>query len=620
MNLSIFPHLQNVYHLPYSPCNLVSLGLLNNSGIYHDNENETLYEVKTRQVLAQAQRWRNSYLLRPLNLSDGAVNLLRVDSSTYQPPNILQTTANSSSTYSLSTWHKRLGHINFPSLKTFLRRLGIAFNDDSNGHLCDSCQRAKAAKVYNREPQKRAQRPYQFIHTDLVGPIKPVGFAGERYFFTFTDDCTRLTETYTGTKKSDWLKCLKTYHSLCRTRSKEEHPIERLRSDYGSELQSHQADDWMQKEGITFEPSAPYSQEQNDVSERMGRTIMDMTRATILEGNIDDDLWPELVLAMTYIKNSRPTKALDNLSPHEAHFHEQPSLTHLRILGSTVYVLLHKEERSMKSEKWAPRALKGTLVVYDGHTIYRVHIKEQNKVIRVKDLRIFEDYEAKKSTELPDYSNDLPTFQGFHYDDDDDEELERQIPRTSRKVSAREEEPKTRTQEGQKAPQPPSSVSTRVNNAETEPKGQNSCAGVEPKAAAEPSQKSRTGRTVKPSTKALEATRHARIHTSNQNSPPIPQKSADVEKLVVQLTTLLSNWDADASILATQAEDQPEEPDSNQAENPLVLLATRLSSANAGDLDQFVCSTQFDIEEPETYTRAMQSAHATEWARAMEEN
>lgn len=34
--------LQNVYYLPNSQCNLVSLGLLNESGIYHDNENETL--------------------------------------------------------------------------------------------------------------------------------------------------------------------------------------------------------------------------------------------------------------------------------------------------------------------------------------------------------------------------------------------------------------------------------------------------------------------------------------------------------------------------------------------------------------------------------------------------
>lgn len=139
-----------------------------------------------------------------------------------------------------------------------------------------------------------------------------MGFSGKRYFFTFTDNSTRYIETYTGIRKSDLLKCLKTFHSLYKTKSKQEHPIERLCSDYGLEIQSHKTDEWLQKESIIFEPSAPYSQEQSGVSERTGRTLMDMTCASILEGNIDDDLWPEILLAINYIKNNRPTKALPN--------------------------------------------------------------------------------------------------------------------------------------------------------------------------------------------------------------------------------------------------------------------------------------------------------------------
>lgn len=219
--------------------------------------------------------------------------------------------------------------------------------------------------------------------TYSVGPINPIGFGGERYFFTFTDDFSRYTEIYTGSKKSNWFKYLKAFHNLWKTRSKEEHPVKRLRSDNGSEQQSKGVDEWLRKEGITFEPSAPYSQEQNGVSKRVGRNIMDMTRATILEGNLNDELWPEIILAMTYVKNVRPTRALQGNNPYQVQHQKNPDISHLWILGSTVYVFfIHEKERTLKSEKWAPRAIRGRLVGYDGH-IYRVHIESQNKVIRV---------------------------------------------------------------------------------------------------------------------------------------------------------------------------------------------------------------------------------------------
>ena len=54
-------------------------------------------------------------------------------------------------------------------------------------------------------------------------------------------------------------------------------------------------------------------------------------------------------------------------------------------------------------------------------------------------------------------------------------------------------------------------------------------------------------------------------------------------------------------------------------EDPLKILATRINLANAVDQDQFVSSTQFDVEEPETYTCAMQGPNTAKWAKAIEE-
>lgn len=146
-----------------------------------------------------------------------------------------------------------------------------------------------------------------------------------------------------------------------------------------------------------------------------------MTRATILERNIDDNPWLKLVFAMTYVKNNQLTRAVQNLSLYEVYTHKLPNLSHLQVLGSTVYVFLHKKEQILKSEKQALRALKKTLVGYDGHTIYCIHLKDQKKVIWVKDLYIFEDYESKFSTELSGYSESTPIFEEFLLANNDNE-------------------------------------------------------------------------------------------------------------------------------------------------------------------------------------------------------
>ena len=44
-----------------------------------------------------------------------------------------------------------------------------------------------------------------------------------------------------------------------------------------------------------------------------------------------------------------------------------------------------------------------------------------------------------------------------------------------------------------------------------------------------------------------------------------------------------------------------------------------MNSANGSDHDQFAFASQLDVEEPETYARAMQGPNATHWAKAMKE-
>lgn len=222
-------NLQNFYYLLSSLYNLVSLELLNNNRILDDNENKTLYQLKSKKVLAQTKKQRNSYLLKPLNLSDKAIFLVKINNKMYEwPPQTFFSSLTSQIPLFITIWHNRFDYTNFTSLKKYLNRLKVDYVDNSESYICNSCQYAKKTKIYNWDPQKRSTQPYHFIHIDLVGLINSLGLLGKKYFFTFTKDCTRYTETYTGSKKSNWLKYFKTFHNLYHTISKQAHPIKQL--------------------------------------------------------------------------------------------------------------------------------------------------------------------------------------------------------------------------------------------------------------------------------------------------------------------------------------------------------------------------------------------------------
>ena len=294
---------------------------------------------------------------------------------------------------------------------------------------------------------------------------------------------------------------------------------------------------------------------------------MDMMRGIILEGRIDDTLWHEIVLAMTYIKNLRPTRALkDSISPIEMQNQAFPDLQHLRILGSNVYVFLHKEGQSLNFAKWEARALRGKLVGFDGHTIYKVHIEDQNEVIRVKDMRIFEDITSKAATSLPDFKG-KPMFGGVQIPDE-------QSP--SDKSSASEEEKNV----PKKSPQKLSK--TRIGRKENRVSEEENA----PKRSPKKSIKSWAGRTIKPT-----------------------PKSQDGNTIYTLLTSLFDkDWEQNTKVSAFLAffcdKDQglsDEAPDIDAELDLLQILATCIYKANAGNSSDFSWSSKLDVEKPETY-------------------
>lgn len=95
--------------------------------------------------------------------------------------------------------------------------------------------------------------------------------------------------------------------------------------------------------------------------------------------------------------------------------------------------------------------------------------------------------------------------------------------------------------------------------------------------------------------------------------------------MIVRLTKLLdTDWKDQAcvSILSTRvtaSEGDTDTPATSEEDFLKILAAKLISKVNAEDEAQFVFSTQIDVEEPETYNRAMNGTHAPQWSQAMRE-
>jgi hypothetical protein len=95
-----------------------------------------------------------------------------------------------------------------------------------------------------------------------------------------------------------------------------------------------------------------YTPQQNGVSERKNRTILNMVRSMISARNIPKRFWPEAVKWATYVMNRSPIHAVKDLTPGEAWSGIKPSVHHFRVFGCISHVHIpdvHRKKLDSKS-------------------------------------------------------------------------------------------------------------------------------------------------------------------------------------------------------------------------------------------------------------------------------
>ena len=292
-------------------------------------------------------------------------------------------------------WHRRLGHFNNRGLQRMI--LFDAVKGLPHLHLsnqpCSSCQLGKhARKKMPKQSTHHTSKPLELVHSDVCGPFRVNSLGGCRYFVTFIDDFSKKTWIYFIKNKSEVLSKFRNFVTLMKTSTGK--TIQTLRTDNGGEYTSKDFFEFCLSQGISREMPPPYTPERNGVAERRNRSLLDITRCLLIDKELPGHLWAEAVKAAGDILNLRSTKRHPDRTPNELFQGKKPSISHLRVFGSSAFAHIPKNTRT----KLDPRAEKCILLSFDeAAKAYRCYRPSTRKVFISRDLLIDETTSSKST-------------------------------------------------------------------------------------------------------------------------------------------------------------------------------------------------------------------------------
>jgi hypothetical protein len=286
-------------------------------------------------------------------------------------------------------WHKRLGH----TFRTKLQRIrredaatGLKVTGDSREIECTDSATGRLVRLACKEATIEKGKPGQHLSVDLCGPMQTESLGGAKYFLVVKDRVTCYRKAYfLKTKEAE--KVVQLIENHIRMISKKTgNKVKTLRTDNAMEFVNQEMTAKLSRMRIKHEGTASCTPEENKSIEREKETIIEMARKMIHATSFPPSLWAEMVLTAVYLHNIIPNRK-DKLSPFERIFKKKPRMDHLRIIGSKVFVLIPKGQRTQLNKLYWT----GRLVGYGGSTrVYRIYDPKTQNVHTCKEIRVLE--------------------------------------------------------------------------------------------------------------------------------------------------------------------------------------------------------------------------------------
>ncbi|GJX02619.1 zinc finger, CCHC-type containing protein [Tanacetum coccineum] len=317
--------LLNVLHVPNIRKNLVSSSILNNCGYKQVIESNNFVLSKHGVFIDFGYLSNHMFRLNIVfdNIGSAFMSTSKLNDS------IL--------------WHARLGHVHFKRMQD-MSKDGLIPSFDMDTEKCQTCMMNKITKKPFQNV-KRETKVLELIHSDLCDLHATPSLGNKKYFVIFIDDASRFC-----------------YVNLLHSKD--------------------EALDKFKSVGIIHETTAPYTPQQNGISERKNRVLKEMDNSMLSYSGLSQGLWGEALLTACYLLNRVPNKR-NRVTPYELWTKKKPNLNYLRVWGCRAVVRLPDPKLKTLGE----RGIKCIFVGYAEHSkAFRFYVIEPNDSVAINSI------------------------------------------------------------------------------------------------------------------------------------------------------------------------------------------------------------------------------------------
>ncbi|GJV07543.1 zinc finger, CCHC-type containing protein [Tanacetum coccineum] len=258
----------NVLHVPNIRKNLVSSSVLNNCGYKQVIESNKFVLSKHGVFIGFGYLSNQMFRLNIVN------------------DNIASAFMSNSKLNDSILWHARLGHVHVKRMQD-MSKDGLILTFDMDTEKCKTCMLTKITKKPFQNV-KRETKVLELIHSDLCDLHATPSLGNKKYFVTFIDDASRFCYVYLLHSKDEALDKFKVFKTEVELQQGSQ--IKRFRTDRGGEYMDTL---YFQSVGIIHETTAPYTPQQNGISERKNRVLKEMVNSMLSYSGLSQGFWGE---------------------------------------------------------------------------------------------------------------------------------------------------------------------------------------------------------------------------------------------------------------------------------------------------------------------------------------